>query len=129
MHFNASLSSGFHMPELSLALPPGCEDMQIPLSVSCQDFFCAPPLVFAGGVCLYLYYIVILGRAALPYLILPCFAFCIAWYPETSMAGESLLNILPAALGRTLVPGVVFPERPLYCAGMGRELGAAGRRS
>lgn len=86
--FNVNFSSGstcrFHPGLLSLAsgswvsLLPRREDMQIPLPVSCQDFFwmCqATLLVFAGGIGLYLYYIVILGKVALTCLIFPLFFF------------------------------------------------------
>lgn len=71
-----------------VSLLPRREDSQIPLCVSCQDFFwmCQTTLlVFAGGAGLYLYYIVISGRVALPCLIFPLFFFLIfiAWNPGT----------------------------------------------
>lgn len=88
-------------------------------------------LVFAGGVGLYLYYIVISGRVALPCLIFPLVSFPYFHCLESrdSMAGGRLINILPAALGRVLGSGEVFLVRPLCCTVMGEELGAVGRRS
>lgn len=88
-------------------------------------------LVFAGGVGLYLYYIVILGRVAVPCLFSPCFfsLFSLFGIQRLSMAGERLINILPAAPGRVLGAGVVFLVRPLCCIVTGAELRALRRRS
>lgn len=115
-----------------MSLLPRREDTQIPLCVSCQDFFrmCQTTLlVFAGGVGLYLYYIVISVRVALPCLFFPLIfsLFSLLGIQRVSMSGGRLINILPAALGRVLGTGVAFLVRPLCCIVMGGEQGTLGR--
>lgn len=130
----------FHPELLSLAsgswvsLLPRREDMQIPLRVSCQDFFWDVPN-YSLGICRRSWTVFILhcyfGESAVPCLFSPCFfsLFSLFGIQRLSMAGERLINILPAAPGRVLGAGVVFLVRPLCCIVTGAELRALRRRS
>lgn len=118
-----------------MSLLPRREDTQIPLCVSCQDFFrmCQTTLlVFAGGVGLYLYYIVISVRVALPCLFFPLIFFLIfiAWNPESLHVRGKADKHPSSCPGKGSGDRSGFPgEAPvLYCHGgrtgnTGEELG------